>query len=218
MQQTIEEEAAGQLRTIRALMERATVYRALSAPAAAIAGLLCVGLCGWLGSREGAARPDPVWFIGIWVVLFAVASLVNFRLLHRSAVERGEPFVSAGMKHALQAIMPPLGAGFVLSVAVALGAAPGQGAYYTEIVSCWVLFYGLALLATGSFAPRSMYFLGLGFFFAGLAICLLAGRASAGDDYAVALGCMALTFGLLHVVYAAAVFFPGRRSRRTVTA
>lgn len=39
-------EATEQLRAIRALMERSTIYRAISAPAALFAGVLSLGVSG----------------------------------------------------------------------------------------------------------------------------------------------------------------------------
>ncbi len=42
-------EAADHLKTIRALMERATVYRAISAPTAFAGGVLTLSICAWLG-------------------------------------------------------------------------------------------------------------------------------------------------------------------------
>jgi hypothetical protein len=201
-------EAAEQLRTIRSLMERATVYRAISAPAALVAGVLSVGLSWWQewqmgwGGELGSER-----FTGEWLVVLVVVSLLNVGMLWRSACGRGEPFVSAGMKLALGALVPPLVAGFVLGM-LAAEAAPRDP---VQVSSCWILFYGLALRATGSFAPRSIQRLGLAFFVAGLLSFLPSVRQLAGPAVAP-LFFMALTFGLFHLVYAAAVFLSNRRA------
>src|SRR5207244_847980 len=82
---------------------------------------------------------------------------------------------------------------------------------YSNVVAYWILFYGLALLATGSFAPRSMQALGAGFFAFGILTFLPSVRAFSGSKYAVAVIHMAFSFGVLHLVYAAAVWILARR-------
>lgn len=200
-------EAAEQLRTIRSLMERATVYRAISAPAALVAGVLSVGLSWWQGVMGWGAELASERFTKEWMMVLLVVSLLNVGMLWRSARGRGEPFVSAGMKLALGALVPPLVAGFVLGL-LAAEAAPLDP---VQVSSFWILFYGLALRATGSFAPRSMQRLGLAFFVAGLLSFLPSVRQLAGP-VAAPLLFMSLTFGLFHLVYAAAVFLSNRRA------
>jgi len=200
-------EAAEQLRTIRSLMERATVYRAISAPAALVAGVLSVGLSWWQGVMGWGAELASERFTKEWMMVLLVVSLLNVGMLWRSARGRGEPFVSAGMKLALGALVPPLVAGFVLGL-LAAEAAPLDP---VQVSSFWILFYGLALRATGSFAPRSIQRLGLAFFVAGLLSFLPSVRQLAGP-VAAPLLFMSLTFGLFHLVYAAAVFLSNRRA------
>jgi hypothetical protein len=201
-------EAAEQLRTIRSLMERATVYRAISAPAALVAGVLSVGLSLWQWNRWGSdGALESSGFTKEWLVVLVVVSLLNVGMLWRSARERAEPFVSAGMKLALGALVPPLVAGFALGL-LAAEAVPRDP---VQVSSCWILFYGLALRATGSFAPRSIQRLGLAFFVAGLLSFLPSVRHLAGAGPSP-LVFMAVTFGLFHLVYATAVFLSNRRA------
>lgn len=207
------QEAADQLRAIRALMERSTLYRAISAPAAGFAGLLSLVVCGWLWSRRDAPdTPAPLTFVVIWLGVLAVVSAVNTALLYRSARQRGDAFVSAGMKHALRALFPPLLAGFILTLLQVSGDAASSRDGYAGIAACWILFYGLALLATGSFSPRSMQALGAGFFAFGLLAFVPAARELVSvRPYPAAVILMALSFGVLHLIYAAAVFIQTRR-------
>ena len=204
------EEAASQLRAIRALMEKSTIYRAISAPAAGFAGILSLLVCGWLWSRRATAV-EPGVFLGIWLGVLVLASLVNFALLYRSARHRGDAFVSAGMKHALQAILPPLFAGFVLSVLTMRGDYGGGDHSHAGMASLWILFYGLALLATGSFSPRSMRALGAAFFVFGLIASVPEMHSLGGSPYEAGVLLMAFSFGLLHLIYAAAVLMQSRR-------
>lgn len=199
-----EKEAAEHLRTIRALMERATVYRALSAPAAMTGGVVTLALCGFLALRSPGNRPTTMEFISLWLVVLGLMTVFNFWLLHRSARSRSEHFVSSGMKMALQAIAPPLAAGFVLSFL----AAAYLPTSYPEIASCWMLFYGLGLLAMRSFAPQSLVALGGGFFSLGLFGFLpIVRQFLVWQQYPLGILFMAVSFGLLHLIYAAAVFF-----------
>ena len=206
------QEATDQLRAIRALMEKSTIYRAISAPAAAFAGALSLAVCAWLWSRrEPTDSPEPVIFMFVWLGVLVVASIVNALLLCRSARQRGDVFVSAGMKHALRALLPPLLAGFVMSLLEVSRPGTAGRDCYANIAAYWILFYGLALLATGSFSPRSMQALGAGFFAFGILTFLPSVREMAGRQYLVAVIHMAFSFGLLHIIYAAAVFIQGRR-------
>ncbi len=203
-------EAAEQLRAIRALMERSTIYRAISAPAAAFAGILSLAVCGWMWmNRSPVLKPDL--FMIVWLMVLLVVSAANAALLYQNAKQRGEVFVSSGMKHALRALLPPLIAGFIMSLLEVSASGAGGLNCHTDIVAYWILFYGLALLATGSFAPRSMQALGGGFFAFGILTFLPTVREISGQQYPVAVIFMAASFGLLHITYAAAVWIQGRR-------
>lgn len=214
------EEAASQLRAIRALMERATIYRAISAPAALVAGILSLLVCWWLWQQAEppAEAPRPVVWLLIWLSVLVVVSILNMVLLYRSARQRGEPFVSSGMKHALRALLPPLVAGFIMSLLTVTQEGNGKLHCHADVAAYWILFYGLALLATGSFSPRSMQALGAGFFAFGVLTFLPSVREWHGThypkewQYPAAVLHMAFSFGVLHIIYAAAVWIESRRS------
>ncbi len=205
--------AAAHLRTIRSLMERATVYRAISGPAALFGGSLALLVGGTLLAKETAWQPSNLEFAGIWLGVLAMVTLANFYLLFRGAKQRQEIFVSPGMKHALRALAPALLAGFVLSMLCAT-TGPLQAHGRALMGALWAVFYGLSLLATGSFSPRSMQVLGLAFFLLGLGLCQPALAAAPSDDYCLALRTMIGCFGVLHLLYGLWVILSGIRVPR----
>src|SRR5687768_17325343 len=187
-------EAEEHLRVIRSLMERATIYRAISAPAALIAGILaCVA--GFVFAGQGFPLvPWDYAFQAKWLLVLLIASIVNFWFLARDAHRRGDPFVSPSMRLALRAMLPPLLCGAVFAWVF-----PGSA-----VVPFWLIFYGLALLATAHFAPPSLTRLGWPFLLTGFAVLVgsvyrlgALAPSSPWDDYM-----MAATFGVLHVIYA----------------
>lgn len=190
---TTPQDAAGQLQTIRLLMERATVYRAISLPAALLGGLLALPAA-WLASSGGGSR-----FLLVWFTALGVTGSFNAWQLARQAKRENRPFLSSGLRLALRALAPPLLAGGIVGGQFAL-----QG-HELPCAATWVLCYGLALLASREFAPRSIVNLGSAFFVAGLLAFLLRASISSIGPVSPANVLMAATFGLLHLVYAAAL-------------
>lgn len=191
-------EAEEHLRVIRSLMEKATIYRAISAPTALVGGVCSVVL--GLSLHFYLRSLPPVldgegfsWlFIRGWLGVLAVTCGTNTWFLWRDASRRGEPFISSGMKQALKCLIPPmLVGGFVTCLL-------GERLFYLPFV--WMIFYGLALLATAPFAPRSIPRLGWVFLLAGFVTLYLRGASVVLTDPNLL---MVATFGLFHLIYAA---------------
>jgi hypothetical protein len=193
-------EAEENLRVIRSLMEKATIYRAVSAPTAFAGGLAALVVSPpWVQNLflkwlEPFKSLDPAvdsfrirWFLAL---LFTLA--VNSLLILREARRRGDPLISPGMRAAMFALLPPMLCGAVFFLIMG----PIHMPVYLAV------FYGLALLATGHFAPRSIVCLGWSFLVAGLAGYL---SIVHGSFFAMCTPdrFMVLTFGGFHLVYAA---------------
>jgi hypothetical protein len=204
------------LRVIRTLMERATVYRAISAPSALVAGLLSILAAGLAYYNDNIhpllGRPvRPREFCTIWIVVLILALLANAYFVWREAKNAGRPFISSGMKLALRAIAPTL----VIPAAFTVwfyntGYLGGQE---FELVVVWVAFYGLALLSTALFAPRSLSLLGWAFLLTSVSVSvpLLSDWIdNVTDD--VPNTVMGVTFGFYHLIYAV-VTWSGKRER-----
>jgi hypothetical protein len=204
------------LRIIRTLMERAHIYRSVSAPAALIGGVLAVIVAG-LGVKlnmtpEGNYAVDENCgsrqFLFTWLGVLVVSGVANLLLLMRESGHKGQPAITEGMRMALRAIVPPLLTGGVLGVCLI---------WFQKNVELaalvWILCYGLALQATVSFAPRGIIRLARAFLITGQALTILwfwtRGLGTTLGPEAVASLMMGVTFGLYHVVYGAAVFASG---------
>jgi hypothetical protein len=187
-------------------MERATIYRAISAPMALVGGSLSVITASVLWRvtptpiRSQESWPDMLrYFLLPWLAVLAVTAAANVYFLRRDAQHRGDPFISAGMKAALRALFPPfLVAGCATFLLTAL---PGALLILPKI---WMLCYGLGLLATSHFSPRSIHILGWSFLLAGLASLMGAWILPwLLEPWHVANAQMVASFGLFHLIYAA---------------
>lgn len=184
------------LRTIRSLMERATVYRAISAGPAGLAGVLAVGLGLAFWFRSGDVSPGG--FVGAWLAVLALVGGGNTWMLFREARRRGAAFPSPATLHGVRTLLPALLAGGVLGLVY--GWSRGE---LVVAALWWTTAYGLALLATAGFAPRSIRALGWAFLVAGLAgFCGREGGLWQGEPGREAGRIMAATFGGFHLVYA----------------
>lgn len=205
---TTQQTALEHLRVIRSLLEKSQVYRAISAPAA-----LCGGVLALIAAAMTAdvfhlplnGKMAPRTFLALWLAILAVTTLLNFYLLHREATNRAQPFFSEGMRMALRSFLPPMLVGGVLGVGLI---------WFKDDVKLaslvWILCYALALLSTSHFSPRSLVRLGWAFLVVGVALTLVfftkGGLGMAQNAATTASIFLGLTFGLLHIAYAVAVF------------
>jgi hypothetical protein len=207
------ESAEENLRVIRTLMERVTVYRAISAPSALVAGLLSTAAAGAVYYNNEVnlvlgRTVRPREFAIIWIVVLILAGLANAFFLQREARATNRPFLSSGMRLALRAISPHL----LIPAAFTLWffETGYLGARELELVTVWVAFYGLSLLSTALFAPRSLTILGWAFLLTSLSIPVLMNVIDdVTDDVPDTI--MGVSFGLYHLIYAVATW--PRRSK-----
>jgi hypothetical protein len=201
-------EAEEHLRVIRSLMEKSTIYRAISAPTALVGGA-SASLVGLLFLTVFKAHAgDPFIFFGAWAAVLAVTGVANTWFVRQDAIRRGDRFISPGMKMALWALAPShLTAAFATVLAAVLTRNFAVQNVYQVLPALWSVLYGLGLLATAHFAPHSLRKLGWCFLLFGLAATgwwftpaeFHFGLEGGQMSHAV----MAFSFGLFHLIYAA---------------
>lgn len=201
---TTHEEAAEQLRVIRTMMERATLFRALSGEAALVGGAAALA-AGWLSEGKDNWAWGTPWFVGLgMVILFALWQL------QRRALAHGRPFWSHGLRVALRGALPSLVVGGFLGLLYLRFGSPKAETF----AACfWILHYGLALLAIREFAPRSMGWLGLAFLTTGLLSLSAVTFVQSATPLIAKLGpsgLMAMTFGGFHLLYGAMIVTTAR--------
>lgn len=192
-----QQRAEEHLRFIRSLMERATIYRAISAPTALCAAVLSIGAASYIYRAE----PRPRSFAIVWLVVLVLALAANTLFVWREAKRDGRRFISGPMQMAIRAVTPCL----IVPAALTIWylTTGYLGAQELLLVAVWIAFYGLCLLSTALFAPRSLIVLGWCFLVSALAIPVVSANI-ADDAAAVQLPnlLMAVTFGGYHLIYA----------------
>jgi hypothetical protein len=209
-----ESSAEQDLRVIRSLMERATIYRAISAPSALVAGFLSVLAAGGI-YWNNEVHPflgrtvRPREFVGVWLVVLVLSLAANLLFLWREANAAGRTFFSSGMKLALRSVAPNL----LIPTAFTLWfyQTGYLGAQELQLVAVWVAFYGLCLLSTSLFAPRSLAILGWAFLLTSLCMPVLGNAIDDLTDDAQDT-IMGVSFGLYHLIYAVCTW-SGKRTR-----
>ena len=199
------ERAEQHLRTIRRLMERATIYRAISAPTALVGGLLSLAASAiWLAFPSQDSHPR-FSFLMLWILVLLLTAATNTFFIVHGAKKRNEPVFSASMKTAFVALAPPFLTASVLTLLFSVAASDPLNEATLSIT--WAICYGLGLLATSHFAPRSLTLLGWAFLVSGF-LAIVAVRFANNpeiwnliDSHTVLF--MAVTFGLFHLIYAA---------------
>jgi hypothetical protein len=200
--------AAEHLQVIRTLMERASVYRRALAPVMIYNG--CLGLAA-AGAGLLLRVFSPQGFILYWAGVALFGLIGSLLLIRRQSMRDKDPFWSPPTRRVTQALLPPVAAGFILSVVVLLGA---EGNLHSSALSLatlwlplsWVILYGCAFHAAGFFMPRGMRLFGWFFIAAGCALFWLASRETAlRPEWGYAI--MGVFFGLLHLAYGVYLYF-----------
>lgn len=199
-------EAAEQLRMIRNLMERATIFRALTGETALVGGALAC-LAAWASEKKMGLAWAQFWLIGLAVVI----GFYVFQMWRIARAKDGGKIWNQSLKLVLRCALPSLLAGGITGLLIAKGAQQG----HRELAACfWITHYGIALLAIREFVPKSMVWLGWAFVIFGVvALCTFMTSDIAFQVMHKLNGSrlMALSFGGLHLLYGALIVTTNQR-------
>jgi hypothetical protein len=187
-------QAARNLELIRTLMERTCQYQLLTARAGLAAGSLAgAGALAFI-----ILKPDNPWHFGtVWALVFIGSLLATAVGVVLRSRERGQRIWSRPCRAVLLALAPSMFAAIALSV---FFFARGEHLWLPGV---WMLCYGQGALATSTYAPSPIRWLGLAVLLLGCVTLWL------GPAWAVPM--MGLVFGLAHMGLGAALLVAERR-------
>jgi hypothetical protein len=172
--------AMGDLRYIRATLENAGSFTAVSGW-----GQVVVGVTAMVAAFLAASQASVEGWILVWSGEAVLAGVIAFWTTARKAERAGTSVLSGPGRKFVLSFLPPMAGGALLTLwlyrAGATPALPGT----------WMLLYGAGVITGGAFSVRVVPAMGIAFMAAG-ALSLFAPAA-----WATAL--MALTFGGLHL-------------------
>ena len=196
--------AAEHLLVIRTLMERAALYRRALAPVSLAAGTLgfAAGALGWFADLDGARS-----FGILWMVVAIAVLAVSLGIMRRQALHAAEPFWSPPARRVAQAMLPPLLAGLLAGLLVIVPAWRDP-LHAWWLPGIWMVLFGCAAHAAGFFLHRGIKLLGWIFGALGAALLLYVNarlHAAGLPSLRLAHAVMGVTFGGLHLLYAASL-------------
>jgi integral membrane sensor domain MASE1 len=179
---SLQAHALDNLQFIRDAMSRASRFTAVPGWGGVAMGATA------LATAIGAARQRGsdewlYWWLGDAVVAIAIAAIA----IQRKAKRLHLSLLDAPTKRFALAYVPPLVAGAVLTLVFL------DNGLTSRLPGCWLLLYGVAIMAGGTLSVRVVPLLGLLFIVLGAAA--FAAPASYGDTF------MAAGFGGLHIIF-----------------
>jgi hypothetical protein len=178
----LHERAMEDLRFIRQTMDRAGPFTAVPGWGGVALGSVAVG-----AAVLGAQQRTPGRWLMVWLATAAVAAVIAATTMALKARRSGVPLSTGSGRRFLLSFLPPVGAAMALTVALYVN----DGA--ALLPGLWLLSYGAAIVAAGTFSVRVIPLMGIAFMVLGGAA--LAIPAAPGDLW------MGLGFGGLHIVF-----------------
>jgi hypothetical protein len=179
---SLSKRAIDDVRFIRATMERAASFTAVPGWGGVLMGVVAL-----LAAPIADRTSDRHWWLIIWLGAALLAILIGASdMAQKARAERESLLRGPGWRFAM-ALVPPLAAGAVLTFVLF------RSGLSDFLPGIWLLVYGVAVVAAGTFSIRAVKWMGLSFMLAGGATLLA--PASWGD------ACMAAGFGGIHIAY-----------------
>ena len=176
------ERAEDNLRFIRETMERAGSFTAVSGWGQVAIGVTAL-VAAWVSSQATTADR----WLAVWLGEAAVAVAIAMATTTWKVRDARVPMMSGPARKFALSFVPPMVVGALLTVVLV---ARGE---YALLTAVWMLLYGAAVVSAGTFSVRIVPVMGACFMACGAAAVVL----PPGSRDAL----MALSFGLLHVVF-----------------
>jgi hypothetical protein len=178
--------ALDNLQFIRDTMERAGSFTAVPG-----LGMVSVGVVGLVAAYIASETSTPRAWLGCWIAAAIVSVVLSMIAINRKARGAGsQVFNGPGRKIALS-FTPPMFVGALLTVVL----------YRADLMSAlpglWLLIYGTAVVAAGTFSVRIVPVMGLCFI--GVGVVALFAPADWGNPL------LAVGFGGLHLGFGSAI-------------
>ncbi|HXI11754.1 MAG TPA: hypothetical protein VNM92_03820 [Thermoanaerobaculia bacterium] len=180
------EHAAENLVFIRDTMERAGSFTAVPGW-----GGVVMGLTGLAASIIAMGQDSPRAWLITWLVAAVVALAVGLVAVLLKSRAAGVAFFSRPARQFAFSYSPAILAGALLTAALA------RAGLHSLLPGVWLLLYGAAVVAGGTYSVRIIPLLGLLFFFLG-AIALFSSPL-------IGNVCLGIGFGALHIVFGAII-------------
>jgi hypothetical protein len=178
--QPLDAHAAENLRYIRGAMEGAARFTAVPGWGGVAMGATALAAAAWARQERSPQR-----WLGVWLLEACVAVVVGVAAMVLKARRSGTTLSSGPARRFLLTLTPPIGAGAVLTLALA------REGLVTLLPGVWLLLYGTAVVTGGAMSVRPVLAMG--------ALCMLLGCAALASPAAWGTAYMAAGFGGLHV-------------------
>lgn len=178
----LHEYAAENLTYIRDAMERAGSFTAVPGW-----GGVGMGLTGLAAAIIAPGQPGPAAWLATWIAAAAIAATLGLLAVLIKSRSAGVAFFSYPARQFALSFSPAILAGALLTVALY------RGGLVSLLPGVWLLLYGAAVVAGGTFSVPVVPLMGVLFLFLG-AIALFSSPF-------IAAICLGAGFGALHIVF-----------------
>jgi hypothetical protein len=178
----IHERAMDNLRFIRETMERAGTFTAISGW-----GEVAIGVTATAAALIAARERETSRWLAVWIIEAVIAAAISVASMALKSRAAREPLVPIAVRKIALSFSPPMIVGALLTVALVR---LGLGGLLPGI---WMMLYGTAVVAAGTYSVRPVPVMGLAFVIVG-AVSLFAP-----DSWDTTL--LISGFGGLHIVF-----------------
>ena len=199
--------ALDRLAEIQRIAQTTTLYTLLPGPAAIVGGTLVFIGCAvsyfMIRSADFAQLMScstgyRVLFLGMWTTIGAIAVGQEMIFANRDARRKGIALYGRPGKLSALSLTPNIFIAIVLTIQLLIDAdSETAGRFVRYITPIWMMCYGTGVYAAGLFSVRLPRLLGISFIIMGAAGLLFFAK------YGLVL--VALSFGLLHIIFGMAV-------------